>query len=175
MKFLLCHWVEAQKKWWLSLFVPPTFHSQDLNSNLPHCLPYSSHNVCSENFVLNQLIFLQWTVTFLYSCGLSAWYCKEKFCLGHSWELKDWSFPALFLHLLFLSWTIKLCALCKVPNKINRFKTLLFSMLLSIAMQGSLFRKHSLCSSKVNECLWYLKHAMSFEFIYLIIVMHFYN
>ena len=63
--------------------------------------------------------------------------------------------------------------LCKVPNKINRFKTLLFSMLLSIAMQGSLFRKHSLCSSKVNECLWYLKHTMSFEFIYLIIVVHF--
>ena len=63
--------------------------------------------------------------------------------------------------------------LCKVANKINRFKTLLFSMLLSIAMQGSLFRKHSLCSSKVNECLWYLKHTMSFEFIYLIIVVHF--
>ena len=65
--------------------------------------------------------------------------------------------------------------LCKVPNKINRFKTLLFSMLLSIAMQGSLFRKHSLCSSKVNECFVVLetKHTMSFEFIYLIIVVHF--
>ena len=25
---------------------------------------------------------------FLYSHHLSGWYCKEKFCLGHSWKLK---------------------------------------------------------------------------------------
>ena len=38
----------------LSLFQP--FHSQDLISNSPHCLPYNSYYVSIENLVLDQLI-----------------------------------------------------------------------------------------------------------------------
>ena len=47
------------------------------------------YNASFENLVLDQLenpktyIFL-----YMYSHHLSGWYCKEKFCLGHSWELK---------------------------------------------------------------------------------------
>ena len=32
------------------------FHSQDLISNSPYCLPYNSYDVSSENLVLDQLI-----------------------------------------------------------------------------------------------------------------------
>ena len=32
------------------------FHSQDLISNSPYCLPYNSYDVSSENLVLDQPI-----------------------------------------------------------------------------------------------------------------------
>ena len=34
----------------------PTFHSKDLISNSPYCLPYNSYDVSLENLVLKQLI-----------------------------------------------------------------------------------------------------------------------
>ena len=34
----------------------PTFHSKDLISNSPYCLPYNSYDVSLENLVLEQLI-----------------------------------------------------------------------------------------------------------------------
>ena len=33
-----------------------TFNSQDLISNSPYCLPYSSYEVSLENLVLDQLV-----------------------------------------------------------------------------------------------------------------------
>ena len=33
-----------------------TFHSKDLTSNSPYCLPHNTHDVSSENLVLDQLI-----------------------------------------------------------------------------------------------------------------------
>ena len=60
----------------------------------PYCQPYNSYNVSSENLVLDQLIipkliFVYTLITHLDDIVLILyWYCKEKFCLGHSWELK---------------------------------------------------------------------------------------
>ena len=52
-----------------------------------YCLPYSSYDFPLGNLVLDQLIILQF-IFFLDSFLLSSWYCKEKFRLGHFWELK---------------------------------------------------------------------------------------
>ena len=78
--------------WWsrkLSLALLP-LNSQDLISNSPYCLLYSSCNVSLENLVLDQLI-IPWLTFFFFLllvCLILYWYCKEKFCLGHSWEFK---------------------------------------------------------------------------------------
>ena len=57
----------------------------------PYCQPYSSYNVSSENLVLDQVIIpkLTFSLVSLLICLILYWYCKEKFCLGHSWELKS--------------------------------------------------------------------------------------
>lgn len=47
------------------------FHSQDVNSYSPDCLPYSSYDASSENLVLDRLIIPQ-LKNFLYSHHLSA-------------------------------------------------------------------------------------------------------
>ena len=74
-----------------ALLLPSPFNSQDLNSNSPYCMPYSSCDVSLENLVLDQLITLNWSLIVLILitivCLILYWYCKEKFCLGHSWEL----------------------------------------------------------------------------------------
>ena len=57
----------------------------------PYCQPYNSYNVSSENLVLDQVIIpkLTFSLVSLLICLILYWYCKEKFCLGHSWELKS--------------------------------------------------------------------------------------
>ena len=47
------------------------FNTQDLISNSPYCLPYTSCDVSLENLVLDQLI-IPLTNIFLYSHNLSA-------------------------------------------------------------------------------------------------------
>ena len=46
---------------------------------------YNSYDVTLENFVSDQLIISSFDI-FLQSHHLSAWCCKEIFCLGHSWH-----------------------------------------------------------------------------------------
>ena len=58
--------------------------------NSPYCQPYNSYNVSSENLVLDNYL-CQIDIFPLFSSLIWLilyWYCKEKFCLGHSWELK---------------------------------------------------------------------------------------
>ena len=43
--------------------LPSPFHSQDLMSNSPCCLSYSSYDDSSENFVLDQLL-TPWLISF---------------------------------------------------------------------------------------------------------------
>ena len=73
---------------------PLPFLSQDLISS-PYCLPYNSYDVSLENLVMHQLM-IYWYFSLFSSldCMKLCWNCKEKFCLGHSWELKG-----LFCHL----------------------------------------------------------------------------
>ena len=64
-----------------------------LRSNLLFSLlnqPYNSYNVSSENLVLDQLIIPKLIFSLFSSlvCLILYWYCKEKFFLGHSCELK---------------------------------------------------------------------------------------
>ena len=51
--------------------------------------PYNSWNVRSENLVLDQFFSLVDVFLFFFSfpCLVD---CKEKFCLGHSWELSNY-------------------------------------------------------------------------------------
>ena len=51
-------------------------YSQDLISDSPHCLPYNSYDVSSENFVLDQLK-IPLLAIFLSSSHLSAWYYMD--------------------------------------------------------------------------------------------------
>ena len=62
------------------------FHSQDLLSNSPYCLPYNSYDVSSKNLVLDQLKSANWSFSLftLLVCLILYWYCKEKLFLGHS-------------------------------------------------------------------------------------------
>ena len=77
---------------WLKYSCPQIcwfFKCRDLLSNSPYCVPYSSCNVSLENLVLDQLIpnwFMSLYSLLVYS--ILWWYCKEKFCLGHSCKLK---------------------------------------------------------------------------------------
>ena len=52
-------------------------------------LPCNSWNVRSENLVLDQFFSLVDIFLFFFSfpCLVD---CKEKFCLGHSWELSNY-------------------------------------------------------------------------------------
>ena len=100
----LCALLSTREYWIKPLRHAWPFHSQDLISNSPYCLLYSSCGVSSENLVLDQLI-IPWLIFFciLITCILDHikavtiflifikftillyWWCKEKFCLGHSW------------------------------------------------------------------------------------------
>ena len=62
-------------------------------SNSPYHLPYNSSDVSLENLVLDQLITPNWyfSVFLFIFCLILYWYCKERFCLGHSWELTPMS------------------------------------------------------------------------------------
>ena len=60
----------------LTLILP--FHSKDPISNYPHWLPCNSCGVGWYFSLFSRL-----------DCMILYWYCKEKFSLGHSWELKD--------------------------------------------------------------------------------------
>ena len=42
------------------------FHSQDLISNSPFCLPYNSYDVSSDNLVLDQLLIPGPLLTFVF-------------------------------------------------------------------------------------------------------------
>ena len=68
----------------------PLTPNSHLISNSPYCLSYSSCDVSLENLLLDQLIIPNWYFSLFSSlaCLILYWYCKEKFCLGHSWELK---------------------------------------------------------------------------------------
>ena len=64
-----------------------TLKLPDQICNSPHCQLYNSYNVSSENLVLNQLIIPK-LISLLILIWLMLYrYCKEKFCLGHLWEL----------------------------------------------------------------------------------------
>ena len=68
-----------------------TSHNRDLISNSPYCLSYNSYDVCLEKLVLDQLIILLLLLFFiLVTCllDLVLTIIKEKFCLGHSLELR---------------------------------------------------------------------------------------
>ena len=64
---------------------------QDLISNSPYCLSYNSHDVSIENLFLDLLIIPELMFFYILITSLlnMYWYCKEKFCLGHTLELKD--------------------------------------------------------------------------------------
>ena len=64
---------------------------QDLISNSPYCLLYSSYDVSNENLLLDQLIIPELMFFFILITSLLEVYryCKEKLCLGHTLELKD--------------------------------------------------------------------------------------
>ena len=47
--------------------VNQSFYFQDLISNSPYCLPYNSHDVDSENLVLDQLIISKLIFSFILS------------------------------------------------------------------------------------------------------------
>ena len=65
------------------------FYSHDHTSNSPYSLPYNSYYVSWENLVLDRQILPLIEIFSLFSslvCLILYWYCKEKFCLGHSRE-----------------------------------------------------------------------------------------
>ena len=67
-----------------------TLNFPDQICNSPYCQPYNLH-VSSENLVLDQLIIPKSIYFFLFSplvCMILYKDSKEKFCLGHSRELK---------------------------------------------------------------------------------------
>ena len=75
------------------------FHFQDLISLSPYCLQYNLYGVSLENLNFDQLIISKLMFFFfLFSYHLPAWflhwYCKEKICLGHSW---DWNRHAIII------------------------------------------------------------------------------
>ena len=69
-----------------------TLQLSDHICNSPYYQPYDSYNAGSENLllVLDQVIIPNWYFYLVSSLIwlILYWYCKEKFCLGHSWELK---------------------------------------------------------------------------------------
>ena len=83
-----------------------SFHSQDLISNSPSCLLYNAQmlvwRICywinSPNWYFSLLSSLV--------CLILYWHRKEKFSLGHKWELKGYSCltykDQIFCHLLCL-------------------------------------------------------------------------
>ena len=77
---------------WNQRFCQP-IHSQDVISHSLYCLQYNFYTVSLENLVLDQLIISSLIFFFiLITCLLDVlfiWYCKEKFRLGHSWELES--------------------------------------------------------------------------------------
>ena len=82
---------------YVSTYFPQVFgyiltpYLPDQICNSPYCRPYNSYNVSLDNLVLDQLIISKFYFS-LFSSRIWLilyWYCKEKFCLGHSWELKD--------------------------------------------------------------------------------------
>ena len=72
--------------------MPYPFHSQDLINTSPWWLPYNSFDFSSENLLSDQLIIPNWYFSLFLSlvCLILYGYFEEKFCLGHSWELKSW-------------------------------------------------------------------------------------
>ena len=59
--------------------------------NSLYCQPYNSYNVSSENLELDQLIIptlISFFILITYLVDKLYKYCKEKFCFGHSQELK---------------------------------------------------------------------------------------
>ena len=98
-KFFLVPFIRQLKKWWqryvntwnnprkwrktgnisLILSLP------DQICNSPYSRSYNSYNVSTENLVLDQLS-QNWHFSLFSSLIwlILYWYCKEKFCLGHS-------------------------------------------------------------------------------------------
>ena len=69
-------------------YIAPGFFDPFINSS--SCLTYNSHDVSLKNVVLDQLI-IPLSIFHLFSslvCLTLYQYCKEKWCLGHSYELK---------------------------------------------------------------------------------------
>ena len=79
---------------------PYPFHPISPCWSSPYFLPCNSWNVRSENLVLDQFFSLVDIFLFFFSfpCLVD---CKEKFCLGHSWELSNYWFFFRFLVALF--------------------------------------------------------------------------
>ena len=78
----------------LSAYFNLTLYLQDWMCNSLYCQLYNSYKISLENLVLDQLIipkfmFFSILITYLFDIVLILyWYCKEKFCVGHSWDWK---------------------------------------------------------------------------------------
>ena len=85
---ILITWRNYFKQWYIigverSYVLKPLTPKISFSNSL-HYLPYSSCDVSLENLVLDKLII----PLLIFFCLILYWYCREKFCLGHSWELK---------------------------------------------------------------------------------------
>ena len=85
---------------------------RSLKKLLPYCQPYSTYG-SSENLVLDQLVTPYWYFSLFSSLIwlILYWYCKEKFCLGHSCELKGKIKRCIFeeVEMLMLTWNDLWC------------------------------------------------------------------
>ena len=76
--------------WFILTFLLSRCH---LLINSSHCLLYNSCDISLENLVLNQLMIpflIFFFILIFLVCLILYWYCKENFCLSHSWELKSY-------------------------------------------------------------------------------------
>ena len=66
------------------------FLFQDFISNSLYYLPFNLYDVSLENWYWINLKSPNCCISQFSSlvCVILYWYCKEKFCLGHSWEFK---------------------------------------------------------------------------------------
>ena len=71
------------------------FLFQDFISNSLYYLPLNPYDVSLENWYWINLKSPNCCISQFSSlvCVILYWYCKEKFCLGHSWEFKGWWRP----------------------------------------------------------------------------------
>ena len=124
--------------------------------NSPHCQPYNSYNVISENFVLDQLIISK-LIFFLYSHYLSVWFCidivrRNSVLVTHgSLRVKGWQ-TVKWCHYMLLSNTEKLQC-----NNQNCCTILRFFSLIILSIIDD-FKSNLWHLKAVLYVLWYYKY-----------------